>query len=495
LFKKVLVANRGEIALRVIRACKELGVRTVAVYSEADRWSNYVSQADESYPIGPAPARESYLRIDAILEAARRSGAKAVHPGYGFLAENAEFSAACARAGVTFIGPRPESIRAVGNKIAARKAAEKLGVPVVPGVSAGVDEARARAFAAKHGYPVLLKAAGGGGGKGLRVVRNERELARGLREAASEAGHAFGDGTVFVEKFVPRPRHVEIQVFGDARGNVIHLGERECSVQRRHQKLVEESPSVAVDAALRQRLGETAVALLRSVGYENAGTCEFLLDEDGSFYFLEVNSRLQVEHPVTELVTGLDLVRLQLEVAAGERLPLAQGDVRWNGHAVEARVCAEDPFNRFAPVTGEVAGVRFPGGPFVRVDSDLAPRSSVTVYYDSLVAKLICWAADRDAAIARALRALREFKIVGFQTTLPFHLQLFQDPRFRAGRIHTRFVDEEFDVKDVKAEHREEAALLAAALEFLRREQATPKYADARPLSPWKMAFREESGR
>jgi len=491
-FRKVLVANRGEIALRVIRACKELGVRTVAVYSDADRWSNYVSQADESYPIGPAPARESYLRIDAILDVARRSGAQAVHPGYGFLSENARFSEACAKAKVKFIGPRAESIRAVGNKIAARKAAEKLGVPVVPGISGAVDEARARAFGTAQGYPILLKAAGGGGGKGLRVVRQERDLARAIREAGSEAGHAFGDGTVFVEKYVPRPRHVEVQVFGDARGNVLHLGERECSVQRRHQKLVEESPSVAVDGALRQRLGDTAVALARSVGYENAGTCEFLLDEHGKFFFLEVNSRLQVEHPVTEMVTGLDLVQLQLRVAAGEKLPFAQGDVRWHGHALQTRVCAEDPFNNFAPVTGEVAGVRFPSGPFVRVDSDLVPRSQVTVYYDSLVAKLICWAGDREEAVGRTLRALREFKIVGFQTTIPFHLQLLQDARFRAGRIHTKFVDEEFDFKDVKAAHHAEAAVLAAALEFLRREQATPRYAGARPLSPWKLAFRED---
>jgi len=492
LFRKILIANRGEIALRVIRACKELGIRTVAVFSEADRWSNYLSHADEAYCIGPAPARESYLKIDTILDVARRSGAQAVHPGYGFLSENADFSEACAKAKVKFIGPRPDTMRAVGNKIAARKTAQKLGVPVVPGISGQVDEAQVHAFGKTHGYPILLKAAGGGGGKGLRVVREAMDVSRALREAASEAGHAFGNSTVFVEKYVSRPRHVEIQVFGDSRKNVIHLGERECSVQRRHQKLVEESPSVAVDDALREKMGETAKKVVKSVGYENAGTCEFLLDDKGGFYFLEVNSRLQVEHPVTEMITGLDLVQMQISVAAGDRLPLKQDEVRRRGHAIEARICAEDPFNGFAPATGEVAAVRFPSGPFVRVDSDLRIRSQVTVYYDSLVAKLVVWGEDRAAAVERMLRALREFKVVGVQTTIPFQLQLFQDRKFRAGRIHTHFVDQEFDFKDVKAAHHEEAAVIAAALEFLRREQMTPKYASPRPISPWKLAYRDD---
>ncbi len=492
MFKKVLVANRGEIALRVIRACKELGIRTVAVYSEADRWANYVSQADESYALGPAPAKESYLRIDKILEVARRSGARAVHPGYGFLSENAEFARACSKAGVKFIGPKADSIRAVGNKIEARKVAQKLGVPVVPGISGQVDEAQALAFGKKHGYPILLKAAGGGGGKGLRLVREAKETARALREAASEAGSAFGDSTVFVERYISRPRHVEIQVFGDSKGRVVHLGERECSIQRRHQKLVEESPSVAVDARLRERMGETAKKIVKSVGYENAGTCEFLLDGNGRFYFLEVNSRLQVEHPVTELVTGLDLVQWQLRVAAGEGLPAKQDEIRWRGHAIQTRVCAEDPFMNFAPSTGEVAAVRFPYGPFTRVDSDLVRRAQVTVYYDSLLAKLLSWHETREGAVDRMIRALREFKIVGVQTTIPFHLQLFQNRSFRAGRIHTHFIDQEFDFKDVKEAHREEASLIAAALEFMRREQMTPKYASPRPLPPWRTAFRED---
>ncbi len=492
MFKKVLIANRGEIALRVIRACRELGIRTVAVYSEADRWSNYLSYADEAYAIGPAPARESYLKIDTILDVARRSGAQAIHPGYGFLSENADFSEACRKAKIQFIGPSGATMRAVGNKIAARQTAQKLGLPVVPGISGQVDEKMVLEFGRKHGYPILLKAAGGGGGKGLRVVREAKDVAKALREASSEAGHAFGNSTVFVEKYISKPRHVEIQVFGDRRGNVIHLGERECSVQRRHQKLVEESPSVAVDDRLREKMGETAKRIVKSVGYENAGTCEFLLDDKGSFYFLEVNSRLQVEHPVTEMVTGLDLVQMQIAVAAGEKLPLKQDQVRRRGHAIETRICAEDPFSGFAPATGEVAAVRFPAGAFVRVDSDLRIRSQVTVFYDSLIAKLIVWAEDRTTAVDRMLRSLREFKVVGVQTTVPFQIQLFQNRKFRAGKIHTHFVDQEFDFKDVKAEHHEEAAILAAALEFLRREQMTPKYASPRPISPWKMAFRED---
>jgi acetyl-CoA carboxylase biotin carboxylase subunit len=489
LFKKVLIANRGEIALRVIRACKELSIRTVAVYSEADRWSNHVSQADESYAIGPAPARESYLRIDKLLDVARRSGARAIHPGYGFLSENADFARACAKSGIKFIGPRAESLRAVGNKISARKIARKLGVPVVPGITRQVDERQVSEFGAQHGYPILLKAAGGGGGKGLRVVSEKREIARAIREAAAEAERAFGNGTLFVEKYLDRPRHVEIQAFGDSHGRVIHLGERECSVQRRHQKLVEESPSVAVDERLRERLGRTAVQILESVGYENAATCEFLLDEKGDFHFLEVNARLQVEHPVTELVTGLDLVRMQITTAAGEKLPLTQDEVRHHGHAIQARICAEDPFADFAPSTGEIAGVRFPAGPFVRVDSDMIRRSQVTVYYDSLIAKLLVWAPNRVEALARMVRALRETKIVGVRTTIPFHIQLFQNRKFRAGKIHTRFVDQEFDFKDVQEEHREEAAILAAALEFLRQEQLMPS---PRILSPWKNSCRDD---
>ena len=492
MFRKILVANRGEIALRVIRTCRELGIRTVAVYSDADRWAGYVAQADEAYRLGPPPSRESYLRLDALLEIARRSGAQAVHPGYGFLSENADFAEACAAAGLVFIGPKPHALRALGNKIAARRAAEALGIPVVPGLSEPADESRARAFAARHGYPILLKAAGGGGGKGMRVVREEADLARSLREASREAAQSFGDPTIVLERYVPRPRHVEIQIFGDGRGRVVHLGERDCSIQRRHQKLLEESPSPAVDDALRERMGRTACELARSAGYENAGTCEFLLDEDGRFYFLEVNARLQVEHPVTEMITGLDLVALQIRIAAGEAVPLEEAPRR--GHAIEMRICAEDPARRFAPATGTVTSVRLPAGPFVRVDADLAPGMPVSVYYDSLLAKLVCWGPDREAARARARRALDEFVVTGVPTTVPFHRRLLDDPRFRSGRIHTRFVEEEFPPEGEAADRAEDAACLAAVLECARRAAAAPPpSADGRDrsLSAWKLAFRE----
>jgi len=490
MIRTVLVANRGEIALRVLRSCRELGLRTVAVYSEADRWANYVAQADESHLLGPAAPAESYLRIDRILEIAKKSKADAIHPGYGFLAENADFAEACAKARVRFIGPRAESIRAVGNKIEARRLAEKNGIPVIPGVSRAVDAREAAEFGRSQGFPILLKAAAGGGGRGQRVVRSEGEIGRAMREAEAEAAAAFGDGTLFVEKYVAKPRHVEIQILADARGNTVHLGERECSIQRRHQKLVEESPSPGVDDALRARMGEAAVRIARLVGYENAGTCEFLV-RDGEFWFLEVNTRLQVEHPVTEMVTGLDLVKLQIAVASGGKLPLAQEDVRRRGHAIEARVCAEDPFSNFAPSMGEIAGVRLPGGPFVRVDTDLAPRTHVTAHYDSLLAKVIAWGADRADAIDRLARALREFKIVGVQTTIPFHLQLLADARFRSGDVHTKFVEDGFPLRNGRAEREREAAALAAAIEAQRRRSASPAAA-ATPLTPWQTSLREE---
>ncbi|MBI2901450.1 MAG: acetyl-CoA carboxylase biotin carboxylase subunit [Planctomycetes bacterium] len=488
MFRKLLVANRGEIALRVLRACREMGIATAAVYSEADRWAHYVSQADEAHLLGPPPARESYLRIDRIIEIAKKARADAIHPGYGFLAENADFSKACGDAGIRFVGPPPDAIRRAGNKIEARKMAEANGIPVVPGLSRAVTESEAADFARRHRFPILLKAAGGGGGRGMRVVRDAPELPRALREASSEAQSAFGDPTVFVEKYVEKPRHVEIQILADGRGAVVHLGERECSIQRRHQKLVEESPSVAVDDALRERMGETAKKIAKLVGYRNAGTCEFLLDAKGNFFFLEVNTRLQVEHPVTEMVTGIDLVKQQIAIAAGERLPWKQEEIRPRGHAIEARICAEDPFHGFAPSIGEIAGVRCPAGPFVRVDTDLVPRSRVSVYYDSMIAKLIAWAPDRAQAIERMVRALREFKVVGVRTTVPFHLQLFQDRRFRAGRIHTRFLETEFEPRPPGGAL--DAAVLAAALEFRRRESATPRYASPRPLSAWKRELR-----
>jgi acetyl-CoA carboxylase biotin carboxylase subunit len=491
-FKKLLVANRGEIAVRVFRACRELGIRTVAVYSEADRWGGYLAHADEAHLLGAAPPRESYLRIDRLLEIAKKAGADAIHPGYGFLAENADFSDACAKEGIKFVGPRGESIRAVGNKIAARAIAEKQGIPVVTGVSRGVDENEAHEFAKTNGFPILLKAAAGGGGRGQRVVRADKEIGRALREATSEAAAAFGDGTVFVEQYVDRPRHVEIQLLADARGNVVHLGERECSIQRRHQKLLEESPSPAVNGALRERMGEAAVRIAKAVGYENAGTCEFLVDARGHFYFLEVNTRLQVEHPVTEMITGIDLVQQQLAIAAGERLAFGQDDVRRRGHAIEVRVCAEDPSSGFAPSIGEIAAARLPGGPFVRVDADLAAGTRVTPYYDSMLAKVIAWGDDRAAAIERMSRALGEFVVVGVQTTIPFHLALLANARFRAGDVHTKFVEGEFESRGAGS-RAADAAAIAAALEMERRRGLVPLDGAARPITAWQAAFREEA--
>ena len=487
--RKVLVAHRGEIALRVLRACRELGLASVAVCSDADRRARYLSLAGEVVLLGPPVASESYLHVGKILDAAKRTGADAIHPGYGFLSENPDFSDACAKARIKFIGPRGASMRAIGNKVAARTLAETHGVPTVPGLSRNVVESDVLAFAKKNGWPVLLKAAAGGGGRGQRVVRSPKELGRALREASREAQAAFGNGDLFVESFLENPRHIEIQFLADSKGNAVHLGERECSIQRRHQKLIEESPSVAVDDALRRRMGETALTLARAANYEGAGTCEFLVDSRKRFYFLEVNARLQVEHPVTEMVTGIDLVKEQISIASGNRLSVSQDDVRWSGHAIEVRICAEDPFLNFAPSTGEISGVRLPAGPGVRVDTDLVPGSEVSVYYDSLVAQLVCWGRAPADAIARAIRALRETVVVGVSTTIPFHLQLLADPRFREGRFHTRFVETEFSLKDAKAEHALEAALLAAAMEFHRRDQVTPKFLSPRPLSTWKRAF------
>jgi acetyl-CoA carboxylase biotin carboxylase subunit len=488
--RKVLIANRGEIALRIIRGCHEKGLKTVAIYSEADRWANYVSQAQESHFIGEAPASESYLRIDKILDVAKKSGADAIHPGYGFLAENSDFSEACRKAGIKFIGPPPEVIRKIGNKINARTLAEKNGIPVVPGLSQTVQQEDVAQFAQKFGYPVLLKAAGGGGGRGMRVVRKKSELGRAFREAATEGETSFGNPDLFVEKYMENPRHIEIQILADQKGNLIHLGERECSIQRRHQKLVEESPSTALDNRLRKKMGEAALRIARAVQYENAGTCEFLV-EGRNFYFLEVNTRLQVEHPVTEMVTGIDLVQEQLSIAEGTKLSLRQQDVEVRGHAIEARICAEDPFENFAPSIGQVAAVQFPSGPFVRVDSDLRRKSEVSIFYDSLLAKVIAWGKTREEALDRMEQALREFKIVGIQTTIPFQLHLLQNRKFREGKIHTRFVEKEIHLEKVKTEHDLEAVLLATALEHQRREKIRPAYAGSTPLPLWIQEFRK----
>ena len=440
---KVLIANRGEIAVRLVRACAEVGIKSVAVFSEADRTALHVRAADEAYPIGPAPSRESYLRIDKLLDVAYKSGADAVHPGFGFLAENADFAQAVMDAGLTWIGPPPAAMRLLGDKLSARHTAQSAGVPTVPGSDVAVDNIEQALAAAGHiGYPVLIKASAGGGGKGMRVVRTPEELEAALRNAQSEAQSSFGSGVVYFEKYLEHVRHVEIQVLGDAYGNVIHLGERECSIQRRHQKLIEEAPSPVVGPELRERMGAVAVAAAKAAGYTSAGTVEFLVDREGHFYFLEVNTRLQVEHPVTELVTGIDIVLEQFRIASGRPLRIKQSDVQLRGHAIECRIAAEDPFNNFAPSLGTIASVAEPGGPGVRVDSSIYRGGKVSIYYDPMIAKLIVWAPTRAHAILRMRRALEEYRIIGIQTNIPFHLAVLSSMEFQRGRVDTRFVEQ-----------------------------------------------------
>jgi len=489
MFKKVLIANRGEIAARVIRTCREMGIRTVAVYSDADRRARYVSSADEAHPLGSPEVRESYLNAAKIIAIARRAGADALHPGYGFLSENADFARACLAAQIKFIGPSPDAIDRVGNKLQARRLARKIGVPVVPGTDKPLTGRPSSALIRKIGFPLLIKAAAGGGGRGMRVVRGPGDFDRSYREAGQEAKNAFGDGTLFLERYIDNPKHIEVQIIGDSKGNVLHLFERECSVQRRHQKLIEEAPSPALTPKQRARITAAAVKLARAARYQNAGTCEFLLDSKGRFYFLEVNSRLQVEHPVTEMITGLDLVRLQLEVADGRPLPMRQKDVRPRGHAVECRILAEDAMDGFAPSLGEIPSYRLPGGPFVRIDSDLTPGMHVTVYYDSLIAKLIGWGQTRDQAIDRVTRALSEFKIAGVKTTIPFHRAMLSDAVFRKGGATTRYVETEFRMPSEDRESRL-AAILAGCLEYFKRERTEPRTYSPRPISAWKAAAR-----
>ena len=445
MFKKILVANRGEIALRIIRACRELEIRTVAVHSDVDRDSLHVSEADESFCIGPGPAGQSYLNIHNLISAARVARAEAVHPGYGFLAENADFVEICRDSGLVFIGPSAQAMRLMGDKAMARRTAIEAKVPVLPGTSEIQDLSEAHAFAKEAGFPVMIKAAAGGGGKGMRIARDESELEKLFTTAQLEAEAAFGDGRVYLEKFLPQARHVEIQVLADGHGNVIHLGERDCSLQRRNQKLVEESPSPILSPERRQQMGEMAVAAARAVDYTGVGTVEFLLDPRGqSFYFLEMNTRIQVEHPVTELVTGLDLVKLQIQGAAGEHLPLTQEQVVMRGAAVECRINAENPEEGFRPSFGKVHYVHFPGGPGVRIDSHLYSGAMVQPYYDSLLAKVITYGATRDEALARMARLLGEMKVEGVSTTIDFQRQLILHPRFRQGDVHTTFVETEF---------------------------------------------------
>jgi acetyl-CoA carboxylase biotin carboxylase subunit len=440
MFKKVLIANRGEIALRVIHACRELGIKTVAVHSTADRDSLHVVYADEAICIGPPPSAESYLKLSSIIPATEITGADAVHPGYGFLAENAHFAEVLGECSIAWIGPRPETIRLMGDKAAARRQAIAANVPVLPGSEEPLADAREAARrAAEVGYPVILKASAGGGGRGMRVVHRAEEVAGQFATASDEALKAFGDGSIYLEKYLTQPRHIEFQIFGDTHGNVIHLGERECSIQRRHQKLIEEAPSPALDDDLRARMGEAAVRLAQGVGYVNAGTIEFLLDTDGSFYFMEMNTRIQVEHPVTEMVTGVDLVRLQLQVAARARIDIPSG-VPPVGHAIECRINAEDP-ERFRPSPGKITTYHPPGGPGVRLDTHAYEDYVIPPFYDSLVAKLIVHDVDRAAAIARMQRALDTFVIEGIQTSIPLHQEILRDERFRSGNMSTNFME------------------------------------------------------
>jgi acetyl-CoA carboxylase, biotin carboxylase subunit len=500
--KKILVANRGEIAVRVIRACREMGIATVAIYSECDRAALHVRMADEAWPVGPSAPRESYLRIDRIIDVARQSGADAVHPGYGFLAENEDFAAACREAGVTFIGPTPEAITLMGSKTAARQAAIAAGVPVVPGteqpLADDTPDADVLAVAERIGYPLMLKAVAGGGGKGMRMVASAADLPGALRAARSEALSAFGDGAVYLERRILSPRHIEVQLLGDHHGTVLPFVERECSIQRRHQKVVEESPSLAVGPDLRRRITSAAAAVARAVGYTNAGTIEFLLDTDGAFYFLEMNTRLQVEHPITEMVTGVDLVQWQIRIARGERLDLdAEALLAPRAHAIECRIYAEDPENGFLPSPGRIQGLRVPQGPGVRDDSGAYDGGEVPIFYDPLISKLITWGSNRGHALQRMARALAEYEVRGIRTTIPFFRWLLADADFQAARFDTSFIDRKLGapgsgpLQAVAPSHEDLAAIAAAVHLFTQPVAAAAAPAPA--ASRWKDAGRMDA--
>src|SRR6266571_581931 len=501
MFRKILIANRGEIAVRILRACRELDIAAVAVFSEADRAALHVRLAGEAYPIGPAPSRESYLRMDKLMDVARRSGCDALHPGYGFLAENPALPRACIAAGITFIGPTADAMEALGSKTAARQLAKRCDVPTVPGAFDPLERLEdARQLAREIGYPVLLKAVAGGGGKGMRLVAREAELAASWRDAGSEALNAFGDSRLYLEKYLERPRHIEIQILADTHGRVVSLGERECSVQRRHQKVIEESPSLAVTPELRRAMGEAAVRLARAGGYTNAGTVEFLVDDARNFYFLEVNTRLQVEHPVTEMVTGVDVVKLQIRIAAGEALPFAQEDVALSGHAIECRLYAEDPDHNFYPSPGTILSRRAPSGPGIRLDDGVYEGFTVPAEYDPLLGKLIAWGGDRAEAIARLQRALAEYSVTGIKTNAALFRGILRDPEFVRGELFTRWLDERLALLRGKSESSnerdpaaEDAAILAALIHHLDANGATnARSLSAEPESLWKREARLE---
>jgi len=499
MFKKILIANRGEIAVRVLRACREMGIPSVAVFSDVDRASLHVRKADEAYHIGPAAAAESYLNFGKILGVAKLSGADAIHPGYGFLSENAKFANACAEAGIKFIGPTAASMEMMGSKTRARQHMEKAGIPFVPGTSRGLESAaEAEEVAEKIGYPVMLKAAAGGGGKGMRLVHRREDLKSALESAQSEAQRSFGDSEVYIEKAIVNPRHIEMQILADEHGNTVYLGERECSIQRRHQKVLEESPSPLVDPDMRRRMGEIAVRVAQAANYTNAGTIEFLSDQDKNFYFLEMNTRLQVEHPVTELITGLDLVHLQIRIAAGEKLPFTQDDVRLRGHAIECRIYAEDPDNNYFPSPGKITLLLAPSGPGIRRDSGMYEGWSVPIDYDPLLAKLIGYGTDRPQAISRLVRALNEYFVGGIKTNISLFRRILSDPDFRAGKLDTGYLDRLLKTPppELKREDANVAAIAAGLFAVLDPEAAAStngKGNAAEAVSQWKKSGRNES--
>ncbi|MEI6816690.1 MAG: acetyl-CoA carboxylase biotin carboxylase subunit [Bacteroidota bacterium] len=489
--KKIVVANRGEIALRVMRSAKEMGIKTVAVYSEADRNSPHVRYADEAICIGPPPSNQSYLVMDKILDAAKQTGAEGIHPGYGFLSENATFARKVKEAGLIFIGPSAESMEMMGDKLSAKAAAKKYNIPLVPGTDYAItDIEKAKTVAAEVGFPILIKASAGGGGKGMRVVNRAEDFEEQMKLAASEALSSFGDGSVFIERYVGSPRHIEIQVLGDTHGNVVYLFERECSIQRRHQKVVEEAPSAVLTSAKRKAMGECAVMVAKACNYVGAGTVEFLMDENLDFFFLEMNTRLQVEHPVTELITGLDLVKEQIKVARGEKLSFTQDDLKILGHAIEIRVCAEDPANNFLPDTGTLSTYQIPKGAGVRVDDGFEEGMEIPIFYDNMIAKLITYGKDRNEAIARMIRAIDEYKISGIETTLPFCKYVMQHEAFVSGHFDTNFIKNHFKPEDLESSSLEEelvAAFLGAKLMNENNKSSAPSvsYADE-TVSKWK---------
>ena len=505
MFAKILIANRGEIAIRVIRACKELGVATVAVYSEADRAALHVRAADEAFCIGPPPSKDSYLNGPKVLEVAKHCGADAIHPGYGFLSENAGFAEACAREGIVFIGPNPRAIQIMGNKTTSRVAVHDMGVPLVPGMRENLtSEAHACQWAAEIGFPVMMKAASGGGGKGLRMIARMEDLPAAYRAAKSESLHAFGDDAVYLERYIENPRHIEIQLLGDKHGNIIYFPERECSIQRRHQKVIEEAPSTLVDPKMRREMGEAAVKAARAVAYDSAGTVEFIVSgRTREFFFLEMNTRLQVEHPITEMITGIDLCKEMIRSAAGYPLAFRQEDVPLHGHALECRIYAEDPDNRFLPTPGKIIGLRVPGGPWVRDESGMYEGLDVPIHYDPMLSKLVVWGSTRERCITRMTRALSEYSVKGIKTTIPFHARVMKNEKFIKGDIDTNFIDTQFQPQDAaRVKPNEDIALVAAAIKAFRRDKEKALRmmgegpAGASDVSQWKSSGRvkRESG-